>query len=340
MSVQPLPPVVREPAAEPFEQPGDEPFDQPAADLEVATVLAAQGGDARALASLLDDYLPLVRGIAGRALSADGDLAALDDVVQDVMVRVVANLGTLRDPSCLRSWLVAITMRQVRDRRRGRRRAGARLVPLDDAVHVQDPGADPRHTGEARWALARQVREVCDAVGLLADADRAVLRAWALERRGAIDRAELAHRLGITLGHAAVRVLRSRARLDDARRVARAARRHGCPTLVAILDQPSPTLLQRARRHVGACPACVLDPDDSLPAEVLLCTRSVEAALWRPRPSSWSSAQPVRTAQPVRLPGRPGAPGAAGSARAEAGHARGGQGGVVVHPLPRRGQGC
>lgn len=243
-------------------------------------VLAAQAGDSGALERLLHAHLPLVRGVAARALRSDGDLSALDDVVQEVMVRAVSNLESLRDPSCLRSWLVAITMRQVRDLRRGRRQAALRLVPLDDALQLRDPGADPRETGEVRATAAQQVREVASAVALLSAKDRAVLREWSHERLGVIDRTELARRLEITPGHAAVRVLRARARLDDARRVIRAGRRHACLTLHAILSQPGAPVLVRARRHVLACPGCGLDDgEEPMPAELLLAARLVQRAL-------------------------------------------------------------
>ncbi|WP_244205806.1 sigma factor, partial [Streptomyces bobili] len=52
------------------------------------------------------------------------------------MLRAVDHLGSLRDPDSFRSWLVAIAMRQIRDRARRRT-----TQPLDDSVPA-DGAAD------------------------------------------------------------------------------------------------------------------------------------------------------------------------------------------------------
>src|SRR5881398_2644844 len=87
-----------------------------------ATIAAAQAGDRQALDDLVAGWLPLVYNVVGRALNGHADV---DDVVQETMLRAVDNLGSLRDPDSFRSWLVAIAMRQIRDR--ARRRTPARL---------------------------------------------------------------------------------------------------------------------------------------------------------------------------------------------------------------------
>ncbi|KND42289.1 RNA polymerase sigma factor, partial [Streptomyces stelliscabiei] len=91
-----------------------------------STIAAAQAGDRRALDELVAGWLPLVYNIVGRALNGHADV---DDVVQETMLRAVDNLDTLRDPDSFRSWLVAIAMRQIRDR--ARRRTADRLADAD-----------------------------------------------------------------------------------------------------------------------------------------------------------------------------------------------------------------
>src|ERR1700735_4831328 len=86
-------------------------------DPDVATVLAAQRGDRRAVDVLAAAYLPLVYNIVGRAMNGHPDV---DDVVQETMLRAVRGIGELRDPAAFRSWLVAIAIRQVRDSYRDR----------------------------------------------------------------------------------------------------------------------------------------------------------------------------------------------------------------------------
>src|ERR1700749_3423965 len=103
--------------------------------VDTATVIAARAGDHAAVDRLLAGYLPLVYTIVGRALGGPADV---DDVVPGVMLRVLRNLPDLREPEAFRSWLVAITVRQVRERFRARRGAPEALLQED----VRDPGAD------------------------------------------------------------------------------------------------------------------------------------------------------------------------------------------------------
>ena len=76
-----------------------------------ALVAAARGGDPDAQDALVGAYLPLVYNIVGRALNGSVDV---DDVVQETMLRTLDGLGGLRTPESFRSWLVAITMNEVR----------------------------------------------------------------------------------------------------------------------------------------------------------------------------------------------------------------------------------
>src|SRR5689334_22162299 len=82
-----------------------------------STIAAAQAGDRQALDDLVAGWLPLVYNVVDRALNGHADV---DDVVQETMLRAVDNLGSLRDPDSFRSWLMAIAMRQIRDRARRR----------------------------------------------------------------------------------------------------------------------------------------------------------------------------------------------------------------------------
>ncbi|MER6566541.1 sigma-70 family RNA polymerase sigma factor [Streptomyces sp. NPDC001093] len=107
------------------------------------TIVAAQAGDRQALDELVAGRLPLVYNIVGRALNGHADV---DDVLQETMLRAVGNLGSLRDPDSFRSWLVAIAMRQVRERAR---RPSA---PMDDAL-----GTDPAVTGMGNPAVGYAV---------------------------------------------------------------------------------------------------------------------------------------------------------------------------------------
>ena len=184
---------------------------------ESALVTAAQRGDRRAMETLVAEYMPLVYNIVGLALDRHEDV---DDVVQEALLRVVDHLGELRDPAAFRPWLVAITVRQVRDRWRARQAAPrgwdpSGLAPGEGA----DPGADFVDLTILRLALADQRRETAQATRWLEPQDRELLTLWWLESAGQLSRAELADALDLPLSHIAVRVQRMKAQIDKGKHV-------------------------------------------------------------------------------------------------------------------------
>src|SRR3954447_23112787 len=192
---------------------------------DIATVIAARAGDPAAVDRLVAGCLPLVYTIAGRALEGHADV---DDVVQDVMVRVLRNLGDLRDPSAFRSWLVAITVRQVRERFRARRGAPAPLLHED----LRDPGAAFTDLAITRLELSGQRRETAEATRWLDEENRELLSLWWLEASGELTRDEIVVATKVSRQHAAVRIQRMKGQLETARAVVRALHRQPvCPEL-------------------------------------------------------------------------------------------------------------
>ncbi|MDP4509906.1 RNA polymerase sigma factor [Nonomuraea turcica] len=234
---------------------------------EIETVLAARAGDRAAVDELVRSHLPLVYNIAGRAMNGHPDV---DDVVQETMARVVTGLSGLRDPESYRSWLVAITMNQVREWRRA---TAATLSALDEALGLPDPGADFAAVTITRLRLSGQRRETAEAARWLDADDREVLALWWLEVAGELTRAELAAGLGANEQHAAVRVQRTKRRLESARAVVRALT-GTCPELAAAAARwdgaPSDLWRKRLFRHVRECPACSAQASDLVPADRLL----------------------------------------------------------------------
>ncbi|MEU9341764.1 sigma-70 family RNA polymerase sigma factor [Streptomyces sp. NPDC048278] len=228
-----------------------------------ATVAAAQGGDRRALDELVEGWLPLVYNVVGRALNGHADV---DDVVQETMLRAVDNLGTLRDPDSFRSWLVAIAMRQIRDR--ARRRQDRKL---DEAV--PDGAADFAELTVLRLQLAGQRREVAEAVRWLDAEDRQLVSLWWLEVSGELTRRELAAAVGISRQHAAVRVQRMKERLETSRGIVRALD-GACPELRELTGRwdgrPDSVWRKRLARHIRGCGYCGDARDSVVPAERLL----------------------------------------------------------------------
>lgn len=108
------------------------------------TALAARDGDPAATSALVC----AVRADVVRVCLRCGGEAAVDDLVQETMVRVVAALGRFRADGPAREWVLGIATRVCADRvRTERRRAAAearlrqepyRAAPVEAAVHLWD----------------------------------------------------------------------------------------------------------------------------------------------------------------------------------------------------------
>ncbi|RCH64381.1 RNA polymerase [Streptomyces sp. SDr-06] len=236
-----------------------------------AVVVAARDGDQRARDELVAGYLPLVYNIVGRALHGHADV---DDVVQESLLRMLDGLGSLRDPEAFRSWLVAVTMNEIRRYWQGHRR-----TPVDSALHdvhdVADPGADFVDLTIVRLGLSGQRKEVTEATRWLEPDDRALLSLWWLEAAGVLTRGEVASALDLSAEHAAVRVQRMKGQLETARVVVRALagiERCGELSGLALSWDGVPSALWRKRiaRHARTCAVCTGHWSGLIPAEGLL----------------------------------------------------------------------
>lgn len=69
-------------------------------------------GQREAAGEIYDRYVPLVRGIVRDGRFSPGES---DEVVQEVFLRVLSHLGTLRKPDHLAGWIVQITRTQIAD---------------------------------------------------------------------------------------------------------------------------------------------------------------------------------------------------------------------------------
>lgn len=242
-----------------------------------ALVTAARKGDPAAQDALVSAYLPLVYNIVGRALNGSVDV---DDVVQETMLRALDSLAALRDPGSFRSWLVAITMNQVRAHWQQRQLAQG---PVEEAGDLADPGADFVDLTMVRLQLSGQRQETARATRWLEPDDRSLLSLWWLECAGALTRAEVAEALELSPQHAAVRVQRMKAQLEAARVVVRALdAQPPCEELRGVLaswdGRPSALWRKRIARHARGCTRCSGLWSGLLPAEGLLAGLALVAA--------------------------------------------------------------
>jgi RNA polymerase sigma-70 factor (ECF subfamily) len=86
-----------------------------------ALVCAAQDGDRAAFGSLYERYARMVHGI----LLAHVGFADAEDLVQDVFIRAMQQLRSLRDPAAFGGWLATIARRAATDLHRRQKTARA-----------------------------------------------------------------------------------------------------------------------------------------------------------------------------------------------------------------------
>jgi len=98
------------------------------------------------------------RFVASVALRVLGRPGEVDDLVQDVFLRVLDRLGDLREPAALRGWLAVITARLARRRLRGRRvRIWLGVGGDHDYTQLADSAASPEER-----ALVRELYRALD----------------------------------------------------------------------------------------------------------------------------------------------------------------------------------
>ena len=240
-------------------------------DAVTARVEAARAGDPAALDAVAAEYLPLVYNIVRRALRHSIDV---DDVVQETMLQLVRGLGSLRDPERLRSWVVAITVNQIRDHQRSAyRNQGS--TSLDERVDIPDPRGEFVERTLIQLDVSGQRRETQQAAQWLDPEQRELLALWWLEASGHLTRPELIDALQADPHHVAVRVSRMKEQLDYSRRVVRAlAMTPRCRGLAEIGFEwdgdTSSVWRKRFVRHVRECPTCDSATGGLIPPERLI----------------------------------------------------------------------
>ena len=172
---------------------------------DAALALAAAAGQPGAAEMVWDRFAPLVRGLARRSLGPDREV---DDHVQEVFLRLFAELDALRDPAALRSFVVGITVRVLRSELRRRRLR--RWLRLTEAGELPDNAAPPRDEA-AREALRRLYR-------ILDGIDDDARLAFALRFIEGLELADVAAALGASLATTKRRLAKVTARVFAAAR--------------------------------------------------------------------------------------------------------------------------
>ncbi len=114
--------------------------------------LAASGGDRDALQTLLErNWLWLKGMVIARVYRLD----LTDDILQDICIKVIDNIDTLKEPERFRPWLATIARREIVNFRRQQARKSALLQQLQqDAEVPESVGLHQRH-----WS-----QEACESI--------------------------------------------------------------------------------------------------------------------------------------------------------------------------------
>jgi RNA polymerase sigma-70 factor (ECF subfamily) len=178
-------------------------------------VIAAQGGDARALDELLSRHRSMLYSFASR-IAATADEA--DEAVQETILRACKNIGKFRGQSRFTTWLVTIVVNAAISMRR--KEKGVHWVYLDEqnaaeALSCNRSLRDVRPNPEDQYSR-RELRGLLRReIGKLHPKYRFILQACDLHECS-IEQA--AQTMGITLGAAKSRLYRARLGLRTASR--------------------------------------------------------------------------------------------------------------------------
>ena len=105
---------------------------------EITLIRAAQGGDRVAFGRLYEQYERLIHGILLARVAYDD----AEDLMQDVFVKALQQLATLREPAAFCGWLIAITRRVAADHQRSKKSmAQLDLVPVSASRLDPEPVA-------------------------------------------------------------------------------------------------------------------------------------------------------------------------------------------------------
>jgi len=165
---------------------------------ELALVCAARQGDQEALQTLLKRNWGWLRGLVYSVLAHRQDL---DDVMQEVCLRVIGRIHTLREPERFRAWLATLAKREAI---RYRRHRVPQILPSDGVGYLGDPAEDI----ERKELCGR----VLDAVRALPEKYREV---FVLAHSGELTYAQMAEILDVPITTMQIRLVRARRMIRD-----------------------------------------------------------------------------------------------------------------------------
>jgi RNA polymerase sigma factor (sigma-70 family) len=141
--------------------------------------------------SLVERYAPLVTSIVKRYRLGEADA---DDVAQTVWLRLVENIGEIREPSALARWIATITDRECMRVLR----AGRQSRPFDPMAETDLVGQPDPVQPDEQFLRVERSQALLEALAELPDRQRSLL--LLLAKEPPMTYAEISRSLGIPVG--------------------------------------------------------------------------------------------------------------------------------------------
>ena len=176
--------------------------------VEASLIKRAQSGDDAAFNEIIGAYRKRILGTIFRLISRAEDV---EDVGQDVFVRLYFSLDQLRSPEVFEPWLYRLTVNAAYDYLRKQRRSGdVRMADLtEEQLSVADAAAGSKES--AKHENQKQLRETLDVLMIqVSEDDRLLL---GLKELQGLSLKELREVYGVSENVLKVRLFRARKRV-------------------------------------------------------------------------------------------------------------------------------
>lgn len=172
---------------------------------ESALVCAAQRGDKEALQWLLKRNWTWLKGLVYSVLT---DAQELDDVLQEICLRVITRIHTLREPERFRAWLAVVARHEALKHFRRRKYDNVQIDPGTAGLRLDTHTLDPLEDVEKSELCGR----ILEAVKTLPEKYREV---FVLAHTGELTYAEMAEVLDVPMTTMQIRLVRARRMVQD-----------------------------------------------------------------------------------------------------------------------------
>jgi len=167
---------------------------------ESALVYSAQRGDKEAMQLLLTRNWTWLKGLV---YSIIGQADLIDDVLQDICVRVIRKIDSLREPECFRPWLAVLARREALKCRQNRAKQPMQLQEEFTEL-ASDEKARQSYENLEQKELYRQISK---AIQSLPEKYRQV---FMLQHSGDLTYGQIAEILDIPITTVQIRLVRAR----------------------------------------------------------------------------------------------------------------------------------